>query len=116
VLVGSWNSKVYLYSTQFNKEVDSFVAHDDSVSAMKYCSNKLITGGWDTLVRLWNVRNDSVEKMPFIELLDLDSEIVSVDLADNGVFVAASDSERVLVGDVRNYIFCFFFNFLIYFF
>ncbi len=56
VLVGAMDSKVYSYSIQFGKCVDSLLAHDDTVSALRCCNGRLVTGGWDTLVRLWEVK------------------------------------------------------------
>ncbi len=101
VLVGALDSKVYSYSIQFGKCIDSLLAHDDSVSALRYCNGRLVTGGWDTLVRLWEVRDGAtVQKMAHYEVQDVESCVQAVDVASNGVFVATGGS-RVVVGDFR---------------
>ena len=79
VLVGSFDSKIYTYSTTFGKvfwlfslftlgnfsfakTVENCLAHDDTVSALRFCNDRLISGGWDTLVRLWTVREGLLEE------------------------------------------------------
>lgn len=107
------------------KCVDSCLAHDDTVSALRFCNNKLVTGGWDTLVRLWTVKEGfflvffvvcfssccclfliplflgSISKVPEFEIQDLDSSVLCVDLTSNGVFVAVGKNGRILHGDFR---------------
>ncbi len=101
VLLGCLDSKVYTYSIQFGKSIDSVLAHDDTVSALRYSNNRLVTGGWDTLVRLWNVREDAIQKMAVFEVQELEGSVRCVDLAPNGVFAAASEHNRVVIGDFR---------------
>lgn len=99
-LVGSLDTKIYSYSIKYNKVMESLHAHDDSVSALRMSNNRLVTGGWDTLVRLWNIRNDGIEKIPVFETADLEGQVLSVDVSSSGTFVACS-SDCVLFGDFR---------------
>ncbi|XP_049879652.1 protein FAN-like [Pectinophora gossypiella] len=55
VAVGSWNNEIYLYDVEYGRVVESFRAHDDSVSCLLWLEKErlLISGGWDGVVRVW---------------------------------------------------------------
>jgi WD40 repeat protein len=116
VLVGAMDSKVYWYSIPFGKCVDTLLAHDDSVSSLRCANGRLVTGGWDTLVRLWELKaspschsmstdyfflqDGAAGKAAAGEVQEVESRVLGVDIASNGVFVAAGSS-RIVVGDFR---------------
>lgn len=55
VAVGSWDNEIYLYDVEYGRVVESFRAHDDSVSCLLWLEKErlLISGGWDGVVRVW---------------------------------------------------------------
>ncbi|XP_047545229.1 protein FAN-like [Vanessa atalanta] len=55
VAAGSWDNEIYLYDVEYGRVVESFRAHDDSVSCLKWLQKDrlLISGGWDGVVRVW---------------------------------------------------------------
>ncbi|XP_026322727.1 protein FAN-like isoform X2 [Hyposmocoma kahamanoa] len=55
VAAGSWGNEIHLYDVEYGKIVESFRAHDDSVSCLLWLQKErlLISGGWDGVVRVW---------------------------------------------------------------
>ncbi|CAH2067235.1 unnamed protein product, partial [Iphiclides podalirius] len=55
VAAGSWDNEIYLYNVEYGRVVESFRAHDDSVSCLLWLTEDrlLISGGWDGVVRVW---------------------------------------------------------------
>ncbi|CAK1602846.1 unnamed protein product [Parnassius mnemosyne] len=55
VAAGSWDNEIYLYNVEYGRVVESFRAHDDSVSCLLWLIKErlLISGGWDGVVRVW---------------------------------------------------------------
>ena len=52
VLVGCWDNKLYFYSVEYANVVHSMRAHDSSVTCLSWSSNILVTGSWDTSVKV----------------------------------------------------------------
>lgn len=55
VAVGAWDNEIYLYDVEYGRVVESFRAHDDSVSCLTWLHKErlLISGGCDGVVRVW---------------------------------------------------------------
>ncbi|CAG9784208.1 unnamed protein product [Diatraea saccharalis] len=55
VAVGSWDNEIYLYDVEYGRKVESFRAHDDSVTCLLWLEKErlLISGGSDGVVRAW---------------------------------------------------------------
>ncbi|XP_072936981.1 protein FAN-like [Epargyreus clarus] len=55
VAVGSWDNEIYLYDVEYGRVIESFRAHDDSVSCLLWLQKHhyLISGGCDGVVRVW---------------------------------------------------------------
>lgn len=55
VACGSWNNDIYLYDVEYGRVIESYRAHDDSVSCLLWIPKEklLISGGWDCVVRVW---------------------------------------------------------------
>lgn len=102
VLVGAWDSKVYIYSVAFNRCTDELLAHDDAVTALHHShqTDTLITGGSDTQVRLWKARASGYEPIPIAQLYEVESEVLSVHM-HGPCFVAGGANGNVLFGDTR---------------
>ena len=52
IVVGSWDNNVYIYSIDFGRILDTVSGHDDAVSSIVVRGERLITGGWDSMVRV----------------------------------------------------------------
>ncbi|CAK1544164.1 unnamed protein product [Leptosia nina] len=55
VAVGAWDNEIYLYDVEYGRVIESFRAHDDSVSCLQWLQKDrlLVSGGWDCVVRVW---------------------------------------------------------------
>ncbi|XP_047515344.1 protein FAN-like isoform X1 [Pieris napi] len=55
VAVGAWDNEIYLYDVEYGRIIESFRAHDDSVSCLQWLEKEryLVSGGWDCVVRVW---------------------------------------------------------------
>lgn len=69
-------------------------------SSLRLSGDTMITGGTDTLVRLWSARPSGFAPSPLVELADLECPVSSVDLRGS-LFVAGGANGNVLFGDVR---------------
>lgn len=99
-LVGSWDSSVYVYSIAYNRCTDQLAAHDDAVNSLCMRDDLLVTGGSDTLVRLWRARPSGFESMPLMELAHLEAAVCGVDVC-GPLFVGGGANGHVLLGDSR---------------
>eukprot|EP01125_Pyxidicula_operculata_P009488 TRINITY_DN3125_c0_g1_i2.p1 TRINITY_DN3125_c0_g1~~TRINITY_DN3125_c0_g1_i2.p1 ORF type:complete len:796 (-),score=134.84 TRINITY_DN3125_c0_g1_i2:68-2455(-) len=52
VFIGSWDNNIYVYSVDFSRVTDSLFAHDDAVSSLSVDQDMLLSGSWDTTVRV----------------------------------------------------------------
>ncbi|XP_050670489.1 protein FAN-like [Leptidea sinapis] len=54
---GGWDNEIYLYDVEYGRIVESFRAHDDSVSCLLWLKKELllVSGGWDGVVRVWSL-------------------------------------------------------------
>ena len=75
VLAGALDSRVHCFSIPFGKCVQSLPAHDDTVSALRCSGARLVTGGWDTLVRLWHLREPGASAEALGELQELECRV-----------------------------------------
>jgi len=58
----------YLYSIDYGKVLDTLYAHDDAVSCIRLASDLLISGSWDSTVKIWKhspTGNQSFQLRPF---------------------------------------------------
>jgi WD40 repeat protein len=59
---GGFDNKLYVFSINTGRVVEAVVAHDDVVTCCEYfdSSNVLVSGSWDALVKVWDVRSNKV--------------------------------------------------------
>jgi hypothetical protein len=52
-MVSSWDNAVYVYSSEYGRVLQTVDAHDDSVSCLAIGEHAVVTGSWDSTVKVW---------------------------------------------------------------
>ena len=70
----------YVYSPSFGRVLSTLHAHEDAVSAVASCRSRLVSGGWDAQVKLWDIEACSGESgvvlsEPVAEYNDHETEV-----------------------------------------
>lgn len=101
VILSSWDNHIYFYSVVYGRIVGSCPAHDDAVAGLSMAGDRLVSGGWDSTVKVWQVREDSLSEA-LMELDEHDSEIKCVDLSSDGnIAVSGGEDGSAIVWDLR---------------
>jgi factor associated with neutral sphingomyelinase activation len=102
VVIGSWDNKIYFYSIDYGRVVDSHYAHDDAISCMALCDDVLVSGSWDSTVKVWKCRPAGLEKVPLAAFVENEAEVKCVDInRDASLVVFGNEDGWLLVGDLR---------------
>ncbi|KAM9308377.1 protein FAN [Gastrophryne carolinensis] len=54
VMCSSWDNNIYFYSIAFGRRQDTLMGHDDAVSKIHWCNNRLYSASWDSTVKVWS--------------------------------------------------------------
>lgn len=107
VIVGSWDNSVYFYSIEYGRILDTLPAHEDAVSCLLLSGDKLLTGSWDSDVKVWhyssemNVRLFTQERLSSLEH---DSSVYCMSVAADGTLLATGTKDGgVFVWDLTEY-------------
>ena len=101
-LIGSWDNNIYTYSVEYGRAVDSLTAHDDAVASIDLSEQHLISGSWDSTVKLWQRRPTGIHKVPMIDFVDNETEVKTVCLSADGLLGASGAMDgSIHVFDVR---------------
>lgn len=102
IIIGSWDNNIYVYSIDYGRVSETIAAHDDAVSCLCLRNDNLISGSWDSTVKLWKFRPSGVGKVPIAEFTDSETEIRCVDLdRDGNLAVSGSDDGTIVFSDLR---------------
>lgn len=102
VYIASWDNNVYMYAVDYSRVVDTLYAHDDAVSSLCSHDDMLFTGSWDTTVKVWKCRSSGIDKAPFADFLDHDSEVRCVDFSPSqNLVVSGAEDGWIYFYDVR---------------
>lgn len=102
VFVSCWDNSVYLYNQSYARIVTSVQAHDDAVSCMSVRGSQMVTGSWDTTVKVFSVTDSSIHPIPAHELAEHDSAITAVGIDERGTcVVSGAEDGGVMLWDVR---------------
>ncbi|XP_075994237.1 protein FAN [Genypterus blacodes] len=77
VACSSWDNNVYFYSIPYGRRQDTLMGHDDAVSEMCWCDDRLFTASWDSTVKVWQCISDgssSNRRSQFELLAELEHE------------------------------------------
>eukprot|EP00026_Physarum_polycephalum_P001800 Phypoly_transcript_01803.p1 GENE.Phypoly_transcript_01803~~Phypoly_transcript_01803.p1 ORF type:complete len:984 (+),score=105.94 Phypoly_transcript_01803:185-3136(+) len=102
IIIGSWDNNIYVYSVDYGRVSETIAAHDDAVSCLCLRGDNLLSGSWDSTVKLWKIRQSGVNKVPVAEFTDSETEIRCVDLDPSGnIAVSGSDDGSIAFSDLR---------------
>lgn len=98
--VSSWNNRIYLYSVDYGSVVDTLCGHEDAVSGLALHGRNLLSGSWDSTVKLWKVSGTGIHGVPVASFAEHDTEVQCVAFESEQGNLAASGSKE---GDVALY-------------
>ncbi|XP_013133994.1 PREDICTED: protein FAN-like [Papilio polytes] len=107
VAAGSWDNEIYLYNVEYGRVVESFRAHDDSVSCLLWITKEhlLISGGWDGVVRVWGNVGKTGQALRGLQAeLDHDGKITTLTYRYRGAeldVLAGSVEGEVFIWELR---------------
>jgi len=106
VFISSWDNNIYTYSIDSGRIIDTLEAHDSAVSCMRVQKNILVSGSWDSTVKVWNIRSSNIEKLPISIFEDRESQVTCLDIncRDENVNIIAYGYEDgvICIGDLRS--------------
>lgn len=102
-LIGSWDNSVYVYSVEFGRVIETLVAHEDAVSSMALSDSHLLTGSWDSTVKLWQRKPPGLHKIPVASFFDHETEVKCVAIsADGRLGVSGAIDGVIHIFDIRS--------------
>ncbi|XP_067052011.1 protein FAN-like isoform X3 [Acropora muricata] len=91
IIVGSWDNKIYIYSVEYGRVVDTKSGHDDAISCLSWNDGILVTASWDSTVKVWKFFPEPDGRKPsppeILAELEHDTEVNSVDLDPTNTLV-----------------------------
>jgi factor associated with neutral sphingomyelinase activation len=103
VAIGSWDNNIYLYSNDYGRVITTVPAHDDTVSCLTLRDNLLVSGSWDTSMKVWSISPSGISQDPLMELSCLDSTVRAVHLnMDMNLALCGSDDGMLAIADIRS--------------
>lgn len=89
---------VSIYDMREGVESHHFCAHSESVSSIDVCfdKNKIVTGGTDSSVRLWDLRTLRIYNEVHVHRKKLGDSIFDVKFDPSGTFIGSSGADGVL--------------------
>lgn len=84
IVVGCWDNKVYFYSIEYGRVLDTLNGHDDAVSCVRWKTNKLFTASWDSTVKIWEMdfssAGNGLPTPDYLGQLDHDDGVTCLDI------------------------------------
>uniref|UniRef100_F6Y544 Neutral sphingomyelinase activation associated factor n=1 Tax=Xenopus tropicalis TaxID=8364 RepID=F6Y544_XENTR len=106
VMCSSWDNNVYFYSIAFGRRQDTLMGHDDAVSKIQWCNNRLCTASWDSTVKVWNcvpadVCGTKRNNFDLLAELEHDAGVNTISLSSDGsVMVSGTKEGAVSIWDI----------------
>ncbi|XP_056377981.1 protein FAN isoform X2 [Hyla sarda] len=101
VMCSSWDNNVYFYSIAFGRRQDTLMGHDDAVSQIYWCNNKLFTASWDSTVKVWSCVPTDVcgtkrNNFKLLAELEHDAGVNTISVSSDGSLLASGTKEGVV--------------------
>uniref|UniRef100_A0A2C9KF32 BEACH domain-containing protein n=1 Tax=Biomphalaria glabrata TaxID=6526 RepID=A0A2C9KF32_BIOGL len=109
IVVGCWDNKVYFYSIEYGRVLDTLNGHDDAVSCVKWKSGKLFTASWDSTVKVWEMnfaeaQNGGLPCPEYLGQLDHDEGVTCLDIDDEGsMMITGTKGGHLALWDLSHY-------------
>ncbi|PFX23712.1 protein FAN-like isoform X2 [Stylophora pistillata] len=101
IIVGSWDNKIYIYSVEYGRVVDTKAGHDDAISCLCWNDGILVTASWDSTVKVWKFFPEPDGKKPsppeILAELEHDTEVNSVDLDPTNTLVVTGTMDGTVM-------------------
>ena len=83
IAIGSWDNTICFYSVEYSRVLQSIDAHDDSVACIAVGGSHLLSGSWDSSVKLWQLDSENGDIEPVAEFHELETDVrcVAIDAA-----------------------------------
>jgi len=86
----------------YGRASETVPAHDDAVSCLCLNGDTLVSGSWDSTVKVWKMKPTGMGKVPISDFIDSETEIRSVDINSNGnIVVSGSEDGSISFLDLR---------------
>ncbi|XP_041422367.1 protein FAN isoform X2 [Xenopus laevis] len=98
VMCSSWDNNVYFYSIAFGRRQDTLMGHDDAVSKIQWCNNRLCTASWDSTVKVWNcvpadVSGTKRNNFDLLAELEHEAGVNTIGLSSDGSIMVSGTKE-----------------------
>ncbi|CAL1532355.1 unnamed protein product [Lymnaea stagnalis] len=108
IVVGCWDNKVYFYSIEYGRVLDTLNGHDDAVSCVRWKSGRLFTASWDSTVKVWEMDFTGTPNglpMPnYLGQLDHDEGVTCLDIDDTGgIIVTGTKDGHLTMWDLNSF-------------
>ncbi|KAH9489754.1 hypothetical protein Btru_036661 [Bulinus truncatus] len=108
IVVGCWDNKVYFYSIEYGRVLDTLNGHDDAVSCVRWKSGKLFTASWDSTVKVWEMNfaeaQNGLPNPEYLGQLDHDEGVTCLDIDDSGsMMITGTKDGHLTLWDLSHY-------------
>jgi len=108
IVVGSWDNKVYFYSIEYGRVLDTLHCHDDAVSCVRWKASKLFTASWDSTVKVWEMdfsnASSGIPTPDFVGQLDHEEGVTSLDIDDDcSIMVTGAKDGQLALWDLAHF-------------
>mgnify|MGYP000853850081 CR=1 FL=1 len=95
--LGSWDNNIYLFNIASGNKSKPVVAHNNSISDLKYLQRKkrILSSSWDCYIKMWRVVGSNLDNEE--ELIDHDNQITCMAVDDEEQCLAFGDVEGNVV-------------------
>lgn len=108
VMCSSWDNNVYFYSIAFGRRQDTLMGHDDAVSKIHWCNNKLFSASWDSTVKVWSCVPSKVcgtkrNNFELLAELEHDAGVNTINASSDGSLLVSGTKEgTVSIWDIAD--------------